>query len=84
MLLDLPVAFDTVDHQILLERLKKMFGFTGLVINWITSYLSCRFQKVVVGDAKSSSVPLSCGVPQGSILGPILFTLYELPSENLH
>ena len=71
VLLDLPVAFDTVDHQILLERLMKMFGFTGLVINWITSYLSGRFQKAVVGDAKSSSVPLSCRVPQGSILGPI-------------
>ena len=79
VLLDLSAAFNTVDHQILLERLKKMFGFTGLVINWITSYLSGRFQKAVVGDAKSSSVPLSCGVPQGSILGPILFTLYTTP-----
>ena len=60
-----------------------MFGFTGLVINWITSYLSGRFQKVVVGDAKSSSVPLSCGVPQGSILGPILFTLYTTPLRKI-
>ena len=83
VLLDLSVAFDTVDHQILLERLKNMFGFTGLVINWITSYLSGRFQKVVVGDAKSSSVPLSCGVPQRSILGPILFTLYTTPPGKI-
>ena len=58
VLLDLLAAFNTVDHQILLERLKKMFGFTGLVINWIASYLSGRSQKVVVGDAKSPSVPL--------------------------
>ena len=83
VLLDLSVAFDTVDHQILLERLKNMFGLTGLVINWITSYLSGRFQKVVVGDANSSAVPLSCGVPQGSILGPILFTLYTTPLQKI-
>ena len=79
VLLDLSAAFDTVDHQILLDRLKKMFGFTGLVINLIASYLLGRSQKVVVGDAKSPSAPLSCGVPQGSILGPILFTLYTTP-----
>ena len=79
VLLDLSVAFDTVNHQILLGRLKNMFGLTGLVINWITSYLSGRFQKVVVGDANSSAVPLSCGVPQESILGPIMFTLYTTP-----
>ena len=63
VLLDILAAFDTVNHQILLERLKNMFGLTGTVINWITSYLSGRFQKVVVGDANSSTVPLSCGVP---------------------
>ena len=79
MLLVLSAAFDTVDHHILLERLKIMFGLTRTVINWITSYLSGRSQKVVVGNANSSAVPLSCGVPQGSILGPTLFTLYTTP-----
>ena len=79
MLLDLSAAFDTVNHQILLERLKIMFGLTGTVINWMTSYLLGRFQKVVVGDTNSSAVPLSCGVPQGSILGPRLFMLYTTP-----
>ena len=79
VLLDLSAAFDTVDHQILLERLKNMFGLTGTVINWITSYLSGGLQKVVVGDANSSAVPLSCGIPQGSIFGPILFMLYTTP-----
>ena len=79
MLLDLSVAFDTVDHQILLDRLKNMFGFTGQVFNWIAAYLLGRSHKVVVGDAKSTLAPLSCGVSQGSILGPILFTLYTTP-----
>ena len=79
MLLDLSVAFDTVNHQILVDRLKNMFGFIGQVFNWIASYFLGRSQKVVVGDAKSPSAPLSCGVPQGSILGPILFTLYTTP-----
>ena len=79
VLLDLSAAFDTVDHQILLDRLKYMFGFTGLVFNWIASYLSSRSQKVVVDHAKSPSTPLSFRVPQGSILGPILFTLYQPP-----
>ena len=81
--LDLSVAFNTFDHQILLDRLKKMFGFTGLVINWIACYLLGRSQKVVVGDAKSPSAPLSCGVPQGRILGPILFTLYTIPLRKM-
>ena len=58
VLLDLSAAFDTADHQILLDRLKNMFGFTGLVFNWIASYLLGRSQKVVVGDAKSPSAQL--------------------------
>ena len=83
VLLNLLAAFDIVNHQILLERLKNMFGLTGTVINWITSYFSGRLQKVVVVDANSSAVPLSCGVPQGSILGPILFTLYTTPLRKI-
>ena len=84
VLLDLSAAFDTVDHQILLERLKNMFGLTGTVINWITSYLLGRLQKVVVGNANSSAVPLSCGEPQGSILGPTLFMLYTTPLSKIY
>ena len=83
VLLDLLAAFDTVDHQILLGRLKNMFGLIGTVINWITSHLSGRLQKVVVGDANSSAAPLSCGVPQGSILEPILFKLYTTPLRKI-
>ena len=79
VLLDLSVAFDTVNHQILLDRLKKISGFTGLVFNWIVSYLLGRSQKVIASDAKSPSAPLSCGAPHGSILGPIFLTLYTTP-----
>ena len=83
VLLDLSTAFDTVDHLILLERLKIIFGLIGAVINWITSYLLGRSQKVVVGNANSSAVPLSSGVPQGNILGPTLFTLYTTPLSKI-
>ena len=83
VLLDLSAAFHMVNHQILLERLKIMFGLTGAVINWITSYLSGQSQKVMVGNANLSAVPLSYGVPQGSILGPTLFTLYTTPLSKI-
>ena len=76
LLLDLSAAFDTINHKLLLQRLHEEVGITDAALRWFTSYLSERFQKVVVGDAQSALTPLLCGVPQGSVLGPILFTLY--------
>ncbi len=78
LLLDL-TAFDTVDHGIRVARLKNHVGVQGLALKWLSSYLKDRTFSVSLGDSSSSTAPLVCGVPQGSILGPILFTLYLLP-----
>ena len=76
LLLDLSAAFDTVDHGTLLRRLKNSFGIQGKVLSWFQSYLSGRSQVISVHSALSRRFNLDCGVPQGSCLGPLLFTLY--------
>ena len=74
-LLDMSAAFDTTDHNILITGLRSTFGCSGTVLDWFLSYLSCRTQSVFVGHQSTPSV-LKCGVPQGSVLGSLLFTLY--------
>ena len=76
VLLDLSAAFDTVNHSILLQCLKYRFGIQGRVLDWITSYHTNQTQKVMIDDLESDPVELSRGVPQGSVLGPVLFNLY--------
>lgn len=76
MLLDLSSAFDTIDHELLLVRLKRDYSISATSLTWFDSYLSDRNQYVIVGTSSSPPMKLTCGVPQGSVLGPILFALY--------
>ena len=81
--IDLRKAFDMVQHPILLDKLR-MYGFRGLPLNWIKSYLENRKQCVKVGLAKSDFRNVNIGIPHGSILGPILFLIYinDLPNVS--
>ena len=83
ILLDLSAAFDTVSHKLLLNHLKYCFGFGSKVLEWIKDYLSDCIQQVKIDDRVPDSVKLEYGVPQGSVLGPILFTLYTSPLGNI-
>ena len=81
--LDMSAAFDTIKHDIMLRRLSKCFGISGKALNWFQSYLKERTHTVVIGEDQSSCHVLSQGVPQGSVLGPVLFTMYTSPLESL-
>ena len=76
VLLDLSSAFDTVNHDILLERLDKDIGMRGITLDWFRSYLSNQCQQVCANGSLSKQYHLNCGVPQGSCLGPLLFSMY--------
>ena len=82
-MLDLSAAFDTIDHSVLIKRLHTKFGICGDALCWIESYLSNRFQCVVINGLSSSDATLGYGVPQGSVLGPLLFTLYVTPLASI-
>ena len=83
LLLDLSDAFDTIDHKSLLSLMNDQLGIDGIARQWFASYLKDRKQLACIGDCLSSSVGLKYGVPQGSILGPMLFSLYLIPLGHI-
>ena len=82
-LLDLSAAFDIIDHTILLDRLNVYYGISELALGWFSSYLSGRTHSVKIGSTLSHPASLQYGVPQGSVLGPILFSLYTNPISSI-
>ena len=80
VIIDLKKAFDTVNHEILLNKLNH-YGFRGVINDWFSSYLNNRTQTTQVGQHISDKAIITCGVPQGSVLGPLLFLLYV---NNIH
>ena len=76
LLLGLSTAFDIVDHDILLTRLHSKYSISGIALEWFRSYLTNRSQFALIEGCRSQSRELKCVVPQGSVLGPILFVLY--------
>ena len=83
VLLDLSAAFDTIDHNILLGYLKSWFGLGGTALRWFGSYLRNRCQAIKIGSTLSELSNLIYGVPQGSVLGPLLFSLYTTPLSKI-
>ena len=82
-LFDVSAAFDSVDHSILFQRLSTSFGLAGAPLEWLRSFLSERTNCVVVGASRSRWVPAPFGVPQGSVLGPLLYILYTAGVSSL-
>ncbi len=79
--MDLSAAFETVDHDILLNRIKKRIGITHTCLKWFRSYLNNHKQTVVINGVQSSVV--ECGVPQGSVLGRKLYNIYTLSISDI-
>ncbi|CAB4037377.1 Hypothetical predicted protein, partial [Paramuricea clavata] len=84
--LDVRKAFDSINHEILIDKMRNFFGVTGNQLRWFESYLNNRVQQCLINGQLSSPKKIICGVPQGSILGPLLFLLYinDMPDSLSH
>ena len=82
-MLDLSAAFDTMDHDILQSRLCNVYVITGNVLDWFRSYLTGRIQRVVIEDSVSVDQEMDFGVPQGAVLGPIIYCMYTKPVSDI-
>ena len=82
-MLDLTAAFDTLDHQILVNRLEEIYSIQDVALQWFRSYLCNRMQHVMVNGETSNGVSMNHGVTQGSVLGPKLFSLYMKPLSEV-
>ena len=83
VLLDLSAAFDTINTRGVIDTLHQQIGVTGVPLTWFESYLSKRSQRIRIGGTTSRPATLSRGVPQGSVLGPVLFTSYTIPISSI-
>ena len=81
--LDLSAAFDTVDHRLLLDRVRLEFGVTEIPLHWLQSYLEGWTQFVKMGQHESYATEVDMGVPQGSVLGPLLFAVHCGPIADV-
>ena len=81
--LDISAAFDAVDHTTLVERSRTVFGINGATLDWLRSFVTERSQFIAVGTERSETVACLSGMPQGSVLGPILFGIYVSPIGDL-
>ena len=83
ILLDLSAAFDTIDHALMIQRLESRIGIKATALEWFRSYLEGRSQAVYIEGHTSESISLLFGVPQGSILGPIEYSIYTFPVGDI-
>ena len=83
LLLDYSAAFDIIKHEAFLSRLEKRYGICDVALSWFKSYFQHRSQSVVIGNSESNNTPVDYGVPQGSVIGPLVFALFAAPLQDI-